>query len=975
MKRNYSKSLLLTGILLLFNLWTYGQDAQLHGRVTDSQGAGVGGARVEIRDSEITTSTDTSGRYNLTDISPGLIEISVHSPGYKSQTKTIRLISSSIVQVNFMLEGGGSGLSREPGYQAGNAEDTNKTGAVQYIPFGDFQHTRVSTPEGLIAGKAAGLAVSTLGGAPGAASSLRIRGGNSLFSTNMPLIVLDGMPLSIQGITGFPGVLSLVNPDDIESFTLLKDASATALYGARGASGVILLKSKQGRPGKTTINFNTQYSIGKVPGFNEVFSPGDFRSFVQNTGPLGAAGLLGEADNDWQQAIYRSAGTSDNNLSISGSSKHMPYRISLGYLNQNGVLKTDALTRTSLGLQLDPSLLDDHLKMQIQLRAAQSTRDLANTDAIENALIFDPTQAIESGTNRFGGYFQWTDPSDPSRLIPGAPKNPLAILNMQDHQLKSQRSIGHIQMDYAFYALPRLHAKLNLGYDIGKGSASHDIAADAALQYPGLPGSYEQRYTNSLAAFSLLYASELPDQQSHLSMEAGYSYESFKRENSWSASPDAGINPAEEATLSNQLASFFGLIQYTYKDRYILRGSFRTDGYSEFSGEHKWAGFPAVGVAWDMKKEAFLSDDPILSDLKLRFGFGISGQLQGPTRQEQLPYDPIHTFSSLGKQVNDYNRGWERTTGGNLGLDFGLWKGRLQGSLDVYYNKTSDLLNYMFAPVQPQFTQAIITHSGTMESKGVELQVLGTLIQKEHLSWNVQANIAYSQHDITRLNALSSEAYPGTLFQTVQGGAFPGILIQTQDYPRNAFWVYQQVYDREGNPIEGAFVDQDDNDQLDAGDRHHYESMDPKMLIGLGSHINYQRWSAGFTARAHIGNYVYNNVFAATGNARHIFNPAASLSNGVTDILHSGFSGSSPAGLLSDYYVENGSFLRMDNLYLAYHAGPVFGHTGDLTLRASIQNAFLLTKYKGVDPEIPWGVDRYMYPRPRYYTLGVNLNF
>lgn len=875
----------------------------------------------------------------------------------------------------------------------GSAPRKELTGSVAVVTSKDFQQGSITTPEQLIAGKLAGVSITSNGGSPGSGGVIRIRGVASLNASNDPLIVIDGLPFSGNSIYGVSNALSLVNPNDIESFTVLKDAASTAIYGSRASNGVILITTKKGSSGRAVTTFNTQVSVSKLIKEADVLSPSQFRIYVDSLGTGSFdnnhtyKSLLGNANTDWQKEIYQTAISTDNYLSIAGNLDKMPYRISIGYLDQQGIVKTDHLQRFTAGISLKPSLFHDQLKLEINLKGAVSKVRFANAGAaISSAMYFDPTQPVH-GNSPYGNYFEWasTDPgSGAITLNKLAPRNPVALLDLYNNSATAQRSFGNIKADYQLPFLSGLHANLNLGYDIAKGDGTIDVPAYAAQNFldSGQHNKYQNKLSNRVGEFFLSYKKDIRSINSTIDAIAGYGYYDNLSTNynypNIRANGDTipGSKPAFVLDKpQNTLISYYGRLIYTYNNKYILAASIRTDGSSRFSPSTRWGKFPSLAFTWRAREEKFLKSS-VLSDLNVRLSYGVTGNQDGIYN---YPYLPVYSFSENSSRVlfgntyytmgtpAAYDAGikWEQTSSYNAGIDYGFLGHRLVGSIDVYYKKTKDLLNTTPVPAGSNFSSTILTNIGNMENKGIELAVNANVVKTKKWSWDLNFNIAYNTNKITNLTATKDPDYPGTL--TGNGV----IQINTVGYNANAFYVYHQQYDKTGRPIEGVYQDLNGDGIINQKDLYRYQSPFPKYILGFSTQIVYERWTLSTVLRGNIGNYMYNQI-ASNAIQANVLNPLGYLANVFSDIRYTHFYYSQPQ---SDYYIRNASFLKMDNLGLSYNAGAVFHNNVKLRINANCQNVFTVTRYTGQDPELYGGIDNTFYPRPRTYVLGVNLQF
>ncbi|WP_181193731.1 SusC/RagA family TonB-linked outer membrane protein [Pontibacter ummariensis] len=967
-------------------------DVTVSGRVTDASGLALPGVTVVVQGSTRGTSSDVNGNYSLTVPTGATLVFSYI--GYTTQTVPV----GKQAKINVTMREDAKALQELVVIGYGTQKQEDVSGAVTAVGAKDFQSGNVTTPEQLITGKVAGVQITSGGGQPGSGSSIRIRGGASLNASNDPLIVVDGVPLSGYGISGASNPLSLINPNDIATMTILKDASATAIYGSRASNGVVLITTKKGASGKPAINFNSQFITSSVSKKVDVLSADEFRAYVNEKGTDAQKALLGAANTDWQDEIYQTATGTDNNLSVSGSLKNMPYRVSAGYLNQEGVLRTDKFERKSAAVSLTPEFLDNHLKVDVNVKGSITNTRFANQGAIGAAVAFDPTQPVMAeGGNQWGNYFEWatTDNEGNVLLNPNASRNPVALLELRDDRSEVQRSFGNAQIDYKFHFLPELHANLNLGYDVAKGQGTIFVPAEAAQSYnvdPSLSGvnnRYLQRVNNKVVEFYLNYTKDLAAIKSNINATAGYGFYDNSTKNynyaSFSAIGDTipGTKPVFPFDIpQNRLKSYYGRLIYTFKDKYTFTGTLRTDGSSRFSPENRWGVFPSASVAWRVSDEPFLNSVRSLSDLKLRLSYGITGQQEGianysylsiyylsvPSAQYQLGNDFYYMYAP---SAYDANIRWEQTATANAGLDYGFLNNRISGSIDVYYKKTEDLLNVISVPVGSNFSNQILTNVGNIENKGLEFSINAIPVDKEDLTWNVGFNLTANKNKITNLTASEDASFAGNLTGGIAGATGQSIQINSVGYRTYSFYVYKQVYDENGNPIEGVYADLNEDGIINDEDRYRYQSAAPLVTLGFNTQVEYKKWNLSTILRAYLGNYMYNNIASNLGVERNILNPSGFLGNSSTSFYNTHFFNNQ---YQSDYYIENASFLRMDNVTLGYNAGRVF-NAADLRLSLTCQNVFTVTNYSGVDPEIGSGIDNNFYLRPRTFVVGLNFGF
>jgi TonB-linked SusC/RagA family outer membrane protein len=1001
MRNNYLKKYMLLFAVLVISCQVFAQTRSITGKVVDENNQTLPGATITVSGTTLASSTDVNGVYKINALKAGTYTLTASFVGYTSLPKTVT-VGADNATVNFNLQPSAKNLSEIIVIGYGTVRKKDLTGAVTTVSSKDFQTGNITSPEQLISGKVAGVAITSNSGAPGAGSTIRIRGGASLNASNDPLIVVDGVQLSNDAIPGAPNPLSLINPNDIETFTILMDASSTAIYGSRASNGVIIITTKKGVAGKPTFEFNTNVSAGTLPKEVGVLSADQFRTFVKANGTPALIALLGTANTDWQKEIYHTAISNDNNFAVSGGVKNMPYRVSVGYLDQNGILKTGSLNRTSASINLSPKLFDNHLKIDLNLKGSDSKVRFANEGAIGAAVSFDPTKPVTVASKRFDGYYQWLDAGNTNTGLKSlAPLNPVGLLQERFDKSKVQRSVGNVQLDYKFHFLPDLHANVNLGYDVSKGTGTIVVSDSAAASYKrykdannvlhgGVNNQYKTTIQNTTFEAYLNYVKDIKAINSRIDAIAGYAYydyattntnfPDYTTDNTVVSKPNYPFDKPQ-----HRLLSYYGRLNLTISDKYLLKGNVRRDGSSRFSADNRFAVFPSGAVAWKIKDEAFLKESKVLSDLKIRVGYGITGQQDGIGNYDYASYYALsnqtaqyqfgNTFYPLYRPAGyDPKRKWEQSATTNVGIDYGFINGRITGKIDFYYKNTTDLLNEVNISAGQGFSNKIVTNVGDMVNRGVEFSINGQVIRKKDVSWDVAFNATYNKNNITKLTIVNDPTFVGNKTGGISGGTGNTIQINSVGSQRNSFYVYQQVYDLNGKPIDGVFVDQNKDGIINEQDLYKYKSPDPKFFLGMSSNFSYKKWNVGFTARANLGNYAYNNVFSNTGTTRNILNPLGILNNGSTNVLESGLSGNSDKNVLSDYYIQNASFLRMDNVNLGYNFGKILNNSANLSITGNVQNVFIITNYKGVDPE-GGGIDNNLYPRPRTFVLGLNLKF
>lgn len=985
------KLLITTCIILGLALPGLAQNT-VSGIVTDaSDGEPLPGVNIVIKGAPaMGTSTNSDGSYSISVPSPGDTLI-FSFVGYIKQEIPIK--GRSMIDVQLSTDVQALDDVVVIGYGTQEAED--QTGSITAVSSDDFNKGAITSPEELFRGKAAGVTVTSNGGSPGSGATIRIRGGSSLSASNDPLFVIDGVPLDGGGVSGMRNPLNTINPNDIASITVLKDASATAIYGSRASNGVIIIETKKGKVGQElAVNYTGKFSVQTNRRRVDVLSADQFRNVIEEQFGESGTQYLGEANTNWQNQIYQNAFSQDHHLSFTGAFDELPYRVSLGYSGNDGILKTSQLNRLTGSLALNPTFLDDRLKINLNLKGMQVKNRFANQGAIGSALVFDPTKPVKvEGENRFGGYYTWVD-SDGSR-IPIAPSNPVALLNQTHDKSTVYRSIGNLKFEYATSFLPELSATLNLGYDysdVGNGLVT--VPENAAFEYtgPDQPNGVRREYTqkkeNEVLDFYLNYAKEFQPIDSEIDLTAGYSWEHhYSRGSEYATNFDRSdtlvVDQNTDYETEHYIVSFFGRLNYTFKDKYLLTATLRQDGTSRFSEDNRWGLFPSAALAWKIHEEPFLQNVDEISQLKLRLGYGVTGQQR--IGQGDYPYLGRYTYGepnasyqfgdefvqTLRPEGYNANLKWEETTTYNVGLDYGFLNDRIFGSIEAYYRETTDLLNVIPVPAGTNFTNRILSNVGTLEVKGLEVNLTGRPISTEDSFWEIGFNLSHNVNEITKLTTVDDPNYIGVETGGIAGGTGNTVQIHSVGYPRSSFYVFEQVYDEEGNPIEGLYVDRNDDGVINDDDKYRYHSPDPDVTLGLSSRFEYQNWDASFSARANLGNYVYNNV-ASSNSFYSDMLYTQYIRNAPTSIFDTNFS---TEQFHSDHYVENASFLRMDNITLGYTFGNLFEGISSLRLSAAVQNAFVITNYSGLDPEVFNGIDNNMYPRPRTFMLGLNLNF
>lgn len=970
------------------------------GIVKDTTGEPIIGANVIVKGTTNGTITDFDGNFLLNANKGDIIIISFI--GYRSQE------AQAAASMNIILKDDTELLDEVVVIGYGSVKKDDLSGSVVAIKAEEMNKGAVTSPQELIMGKVPGLSVSQGDGAPGAGSTIRIRGGASLNASNDPLIVIDGIPVSNDAAPGTPNALATINPNDIETFTVLKDASATAIYGSRASNGVIIIQTKKGTQDKIKVSYSGTFTAKDPYKRIETLDAQSFREVMQAQYPEGTAqsadiqrilNVYPNQSTDWQDAIYQTGLSTDQNIGIAGKAGFMPFRISLGYNTEKGTLKTSKYERYTGAVNLSPKFFDNHLSVDINVKGTINKNRFADSGAVGAAAFFDPTKPIYDEENRYNGYWNWG-------IVQGAQadlatQNPLSLLYDRNNHGTTKRSLGNIQLDYKIHGLEDLHANLNLGYDVAKttgrnfvNSNSVQSSLDKTFTGLGQGNTWNNLRRNHLLDFYMNYAKNIESIKSNFDIMAGYSWQHFYYANHdiTYSNPTEDLGAKEGYTYDenerhyirddhrripyeNYLISFFGRLNYNFMDRYLLTATLRRDGSSRFSENNRWGLFPSAALAWTISNEPFMkATENVLSKLKLRLGYGVTGQQEIGDYQYITSYsfstNPNTTY--LGTTLlkpNGYSPDlkWEQTTTYNVAIDFGFLNNRINGSIEYYQKHTKDLLNTISAAAGTNFINLITANVGKMKNKGVEANVNAIAIQSKGFTWEVGYNITWNDSKITKLTTTFNPDYQGIdagTNQKHQVGEMPG-----------TFYLYQQVYDENGKPIQNAFVDRNNDGQITEADRYlTHKSPMAKVYMGFSSQFSYKKWDLGFNLRANFGNYVYNGV--ASGNSTsNNYGGKGFITNLYNGFQDTGFTLlNTSEQMASDYFLENASFLKMDNLTLGYSFQNLFAAKLSGRISASVQNVFTISKYSGLDPECG-AIDSNIWPRPRTYTIGLNLNF
>lgn len=1001
MKRNLMfKVLLMLVIGCFLSIDAFAQQITVKGLVKDTAGEPIIGANVVIKGTTNGTITDFDGNFQLNANKGDIIVISFI--GYQPQE------AQAAASMNIILKDDTELLDEVVVIGYGSVKKDDLSGSVVAIKAEEMNKGAVTSPQELIMGKVPGLSVSQGDGAPGAGSTIRIRGGASLNASNDPLIVIDGIPVSNDAAPGTPNALATINPNDIETFTVLKDASATAIYGSRASNGVIIIQTKKGTQDKIKVSYSGTFTAKDPYKRIETLDAQSFREVMQAQYPEGTAqsadiqrilNVYPNQSTDWQDAIYQTGLSTDQNIGIAGKAGFMPFRISLGYNTEKGTLKTSKYERYTGAVNLSPKFFDNHLSVDINVKGTINKNRFADSGAVGAAAFFDPTKPIYDEENRYNGYWNWG-------IVQGAQadlatQNPLSLLYDRNNHGTTKRSLGNIQLDYKIHGLEDLHANLNLGYDVAKttgrnfvNSNSVQSSLDKTFTGLGQGNTWNNLRRNHLLDFYMNYAKNIESIKSNFDIMAGYSWQHFYYANHdiTYSNPTEDLGAKEGYTYDanerhyirddhrripyeNYLISFFGRLNYNFMDRYLLTATLRRDGSSRFSENNRWGLFPSAALAWTISNEPFMkATENVLSKLKLRLGYGVTGQQEIGDYQYITSYsfstNPNTTY--LGTTLlkpNGYSPDlkWEQTTTYNIAIDFGFLNNRINGSIEYYQKHTKDLLNTISAAAGTNFINLITANVGKMKNKGVEANVNAIAIQSKDFTWEVGYNITWNDSKITKLTTTFNPDYQGIdagTNQKHQVGEMPG-----------TFYLYQQVYDENGKPIQNAFVDRNNDGQITEADRYlTHKSPMAKVYMGFSSQFSYKKWDLGFNLRANFGNYVYNGVASGNSTSNNYGGKGfvTNLYNGFQD---TGFTLlNTSEQMASDYFLENASFLKMDNITLGYSFQNLFAAKLSGRISASVQNVFTISKYSGLDPECG-AIDSNIWPRPRTYTIGLNLNF
>ncbi len=1005
-------------LTLCFSFPALAQKITVSGTVIDPEGEPLIGASVLVKGETLGTATNIDGEYTISVPSDGILVFSY--VGYDTQEIPV----NGQTTLNVSMKENSLMLDEVVAIGYGTVKKSDATGSVATVKPSEIEAGLATSAQDLLVGASPGVVVTTSGN-PSEGGNIQIRGGASLAASNDPLIVIDGVPMDTKGVVGSSNPLSLISPESVESMTILKDASATAIYGSRASNGVIIITTKKGAKGAPQVTFTANAYINTPRKLLDMMSADQFRNFIisEYGAESDQAGALGNYNTDWQKAATRTTFSSDYSLSIGGTAGILPYRVGISYSNNNGILEFTSMERTSANINLSPKFFNDLLSVNANVLGAYVKNSYANNN-LGSCASMNPTLPVrdyENGCPLFGywtsyvggGLLAGPDTEGTKINSTTAPLNPIADMAAVNSNGKSYQSIGNLQLDLKMPFLTDLRANLNLGYDYQHGTWSGG-------NYPNTPnawnGGYEvikdgkietikdggtsctdqfQTRVNLLLDFYLNYNHYFESIKSSVDVTAGYSWQKFHNKRREYTYVNCVMDPANEIYLGMQarptsinidplqLVSFFGRANFVFLDKYLVTATVRRDGTSRFSKDHRWGTFPSVALGWKILEENFMEcARGYLNELKLRAGYGITGQQD--LGDDLFPYLPIYSVSEdlAGKYPSLTGNGdgilpitpgaynsdikWEETATWNAGLDFGFMNNRILGSIDFYKRKTKDLLTFANYPAGSNLTNKGNMNIGDLENIGVEFTLTARPIVTKDFTWTSSYNVAWNKNKITRLAE-------GADTQTGGISAGTGGTIQKHEvgYPAYSFYVYEQVYDKNGNPLEGVFVDRNGDGQINEADKYLYHSRDPKVTMTWNNTFNWKNWDLGFVLRANIGNWMYNNNQAANVSKRA--NAALPLSNLMADTFL--FETSDITTIMSDYFVQNASFLRCDNITLGYTWQNLLNNHLRLRLYGAVQNPFVITKYKGLDPEVFSGIDNGVYPKPTTFSLGVVASF
>ncbi len=1030
------------------------QKITVQGTVVDGTGEPLIGASVIPQGTTAGAATDFDGKFQLTVDSKATLVVSY--VGYDTQNVPV----NGQTTLKIVMKENSLVLDEVVAIGYGTVKKNDATGSVNTVKPSEIQAGLATSAQDLLVGQAPGVVVTAAGG-PEGGGTIRVRGGSSLNASNDPLIVIDGVPLDNTGVQGMGNALSMIAPDNIENMTILKDASATAIYGSRASNGVIIITTKKGKSGKPQVNFSANFKVESARKTYESLSTDALLNilkgnFGEDSKPVelinNNIAKYGKLSTNWQDEVLRTTFSHDYNLSIGGTVGLLPYRVAVTYTNNNGILINSKMDRATVGFTLTPEFLEGRLKINANAKGYWVKNQFSNNGAVSGAVTMDPSAPIYHndimGDGSLKGYTLWNgyySQMNGAAFNVNGVNNPIAVASDRDDKATVLRSNGNLQIDYALKWLPDLHFNLNLGYDVSKSKENNYLAANSPTAWDSYhndgAGAYqhiEQFKSNTLLDFYMNYKKEVEAIKSNFDVTAGYSWQRFYRDG-WNNGTEFTTNgftvakgtktvkneitgldevvdriTYDNGTYSNiynigegtqrigttwtnpattkwashlQLLSFFGRLNYTLCGRYLLTATVRGDASSRFSKDNRWGVFPSVALGWKITDEPWMkSVKDVMNEWKLRLGWGITGQQDiGDSYYPYLatyiqsvsgsnyPWGSTSNYiSTLYPAGYDPNIKWEETTTWNAGFDFAFLNNRITASVDYYFRKSKDLLSFVTVPVGSATTNMMNQNIGTLENKGIEFSITARPIVTKDFTWTVNYNVAYNKNEITKLNNDGSYIETGG----ISAGTGGTCQVHAVGYPAFSFFLFEQAYNKDGEPIEGVYVDQNGDGVINDDDRRIRHSKDPKVTMTLGSNFNWKNWDFGFSLRANIGNYVYADAIAGNSNIDNCYK-----NDKINNLIDAGgayFTGTKNASVgiqKSDYWLRNASFLRCDNITLGYTWPGLFKNQLRLRVYGAVQNPFVITKYKGLDPENYDGIDRDVYPRSITGTLGVVATF
>ncbi|MBU2927770.1 SusC/RagA family TonB-linked outer membrane protein [Winogradskyella psychrotolerans] len=953
------------------------------GTVTDKANAmPLPGVNVIIKGTSRGTATDFDGKYTL-EVNQGEFLV-ISYLGYTTQ----EIEFTGQASIDIAIEEDAALLDEVVLIGYGSVRKEDLTGTVDLVTEKDFNDGPIVSAQQLISGKIAGVSVTSGSGAPGEGQDIKIRGTGSLSLTSSPLYVIDGVPINNDGIGGTRNPLNLINPNDIESITVLKDASAAAIYGSRGANGVIIVTTKKGKDREFQFNLSSSTTVQNYIKTVDVLSADEFRNIINldSNADATTASLLGNANTDWQDEIYTAAFGQDHSISALGSAYGVPMRASASYSNYDGILKGDNFERLTGSLSFSPKLLDDDLKIELNAKGSYTENQFANRSAIGSAVVYDPTQPVYDSASPFGGYSGWIQENSAAPLgysqIALSPTNPVALLDLVDDTAENRRFLGNAKADYNLPFLKEVTATVNLGFDKSNShgrTRTSQYLSSVDTDWNGSYTTYQQESTNKLLDAYLTYSNTFNDKH-NLTTVAGYSYQSFEYEGySYNSENEEDGTEFEFIDKSKSvLLSYFGRLNYDFDGRYLLTASLRADASSKLNPDDQWGYFPSLAMAWNISNESFM-DGSIMNNLKLRVGYGEIGNVNGLgdylylTRYTGSTDTANYQFGNSFYQtyrpeaINE-NLKWEVGRTLNIGIDFAFFNSRINGLFNAYIRETQDLIATTTVDPFTNFSNTIQANIGDMENRGLEFALNVIPVQTDDFEWSINYNVAFNQNEVTNL---PDDQQTGG----ISTGTGNTVQLNREGESPYSYYVYKQVYDVNGRPIEGAFADLNGDNIITDADKYLYKDALADVTMGINTNFRYKNWDLAVVSRASIGNYVYNDNNASKGFLNNVV-PTTNdyLSNIVSDFNNTGFYNVEETNALSDHFVEDGSFFRIDNITLGYNAREILNGI-DARFYGSLQNVALFTDYSGIDPEISGGIDNSFYPRPRSFVLGVNFDF